>query len=64
MTDFQQLLLEIRRHYKPLTKVAKEIGMNAKTLQRITQRGSKQMLYDNGVKIVELHRKHVPSKAE
>ncbi len=64
MTNFQQLLLELRRHYKPLTLIAREIGMNAKTLQRITQRGSKQMLYDNGVKIVELHKKHVPSKTE
>lgn len=59
MIDWRQLLIEIRRNYKPLTLVAREIGMNAKHLQRITQKGTVRMQYENGVKIIDLHNKYV-----
>jgi hypothetical protein len=58
MTDWQLILLQIRRNYKPLAAVAREIGMSAHRLQKISQEGTQTMLYENGKKLIELHRLH------
>jgi uncharacterized protein YlaN (UPF0358 family) len=59
MTDWQLILLQLRRNYKPLSKIAKEVDMSADRLRRISIKGTKNMLYENGKKIVDLHNLHV-----
>jgi hypothetical protein len=58
MTDWQLILLQIRRNYKPLAAVAREVGMSAHRLQKISQKGTQTMLYENGKKLIELHNLH------
>jgi uncharacterized protein YlaN (UPF0358 family) len=59
MTDWALVLIQLRKHYKPLAQVAREIGMSPHRLQTISQRGCKNMLYENGKKLVDLHNLHV-----
>jgi uncharacterized protein YlaN (UPF0358 family) len=59
VTDWALVLIQIRRYYKPLSAVAKEVGMSADRLQRISRNGCKNMLYENGKKLMDLHNLHV-----
>jgi hypothetical protein len=60
MTDWKAVLLKLRRHYKPLSKVAAEVGMSEDRLRKIAANGTKTMLYENGKKIMDLHDQYVP----
>jgi uncharacterized protein YlaN (UPF0358 family) len=58
MTDWRQILIELRAKYKPLAQIAREVDMSGDRLRRITQKGAKNMLYENGKKIMDLHDIH------
>jgi len=58
MVNWQQLLWDLRKHYKPLAQVADEIGVSHKSLQKAARIGYKRMEYSIGVQIVALHQKH------
>lgn len=64
MTDWKQILLELRRNYKPVAKIAREIGMNVSSLQKVARKGAKDMLHGNGSKLIELHNIHVVNKRD
>jgi hypothetical protein len=59
MVNWRQLLLELRSNYKPIASIAREVGMNVSTLQKVARVGAKDMLYSNGSKIIELHDRYV-----
>ena len=54
--DWKLLLLQIRREYKTLSKVAPLIGLSVYRTQQIAREGTKTMLWENGNKIIELHK--------
>ena len=53
--DWQMIVLQIRREYKTLTKVAPLVGLSVDRLRRIARRGTKNMLWENGDKLIRLH---------
>lgn len=61
MVNWQQILLELRSNYKPIAAIAREINMNASTLQKVARKGANEMLYSNGAKLVKLHDQYVKS---
>lgn len=63
MVNWQRILWDLRRHYKPVAAIAREIDMNHKWLQKIAKDGVKtDISYHNGVKLLELHEKHCVGK--
>ena len=58
MVNWQQLLWDLRRDYKPLAQIADDIGVSHKSLQKAARIGYKRMDYDIGVKLVALHQKY------
>ena len=53
--EWQLIILQIRREYKTLTKVSPLVGLSADRLRRIARRGTKNMLWENGDKLIKLH---------
>lgn len=60
--DWQVILLDLRRNYKPIAKIAREIGMCEKSLQDRARLGRGDMYYRHGAQIIELHRIHCAAK--
>lgn len=59
MVDWQRILWDLRRDYKSLAAVAKEIGISPKWLQKIAKENVKTDIgYHFGVKLLELHKRH------
>jgi len=58
MTNFQHILQTLRKQYKPLAKVARELDMQEKTLQVAARVEGKTFRYDDGKAIVALYEKH------
>jgi len=54
--DWQMIVLKLRKHYKCLTYVAPLVGLSADRLRTIARRGTKTMLWENGNKLLELHK--------
>jgi len=51
-------LQQIRKHYKPLAQVARELDMDAKKLQVAARYEGKKFLYDEGKAIIDLYEKY------
>lgn len=59
MINWQRILWDLRRHYKPVAAIAREIEYHPKSLQSLAKGNRKHDLpYTVGVKIIELHNKH------
>jgi len=59
MVNWQKILIELRRNYKPLAKVAREIDVQPSRLQKMARYGVKtDISYKLGAKLIELHREH------
>jgi len=58
MTNFQNILQTLRTQYKPLAQVARELDMEAKTLQVAARKEGKSFWYDEGKAIIDLYEKH------
>lgn len=54
--DWQLIVLQIRRKYKTMTKVSPLVGMSTDRLRHIARYGTKTMLWDNGEKLIQLHK--------
>ena len=52
--DWQRVALNLR-DVKPIAQIAKEVGMDAGTLQRIARGDTKQPKIGHGVKLLDLH---------
>lgn len=57
--NWKMILLDLRREYAPLAKIARDIGVSPKTLQGIARYGVSDVYYTMGAKLIELHSKHV-----
>lgn len=59
MVNWQTILLKLRKNYKPLAKIAKDIDVQPSRLQKIARYGVKTDInYTLGAKLIELHREH------
>lgn len=54
--NWQQLVLELRREYKTINNFAPLVGLSVNRLRNIARIGTKNILWENGNKILELHR--------
>jgi len=54
--DWQRICVELRRHYKPLSQVAKEAGSDWQHLNRLARGDVQQPRYNTGVRLLNLHR--------
>jgi len=57
-TDFQIVLLKLRKHYKPLASIARDLDISEKILQVAARKKGKTFMYDNGKAIMDLYEKH------
>lgn len=59
MTDWQIILLQLRRNYKNIAAIAREVGYCSKSLQ-VLARGTRKhdLPYTTGNKLMELHKKY------
>lgn len=59
MINWQKILWDLRRQYKPLRAVAFEIGANPSALQKVARYGVKtDMFYHTGAALLKLHERH------
>lgn len=56
--DWQKVTLNLRRYYKPLATVAKEIGSDWRHLNRLARGEVKQPRFNTGIKLLDLHYDH------
>lgn len=55
MIDWQRLLLNLRSSYKPLAKVADEVGADEGTLRRLARGDTKEPKFSVGLRLLDLH---------
>lgn len=55
MIDWQRICLNLRTHYKPLSKVAKDVGCDEATLQRLARGATEEPKFSTGLKLLDLH---------
>jgi hypothetical protein len=60
--NFQTVTLNLRRHYKPLATVAKEINSDERTLNRLARGEVRNPRFITGLKLLDLHLDHCPNK--
>lgn len=53
--DWQIVTLNLRRHYKPLSQIAKEVGSDWRHLNRLARGEVNQPRFDTGMKLLDLH---------
>ena len=53
--DWQRLTLNLRRHYKPLTVVAREIGCNRCHVAKLAAGTVSSPTFNTGIKLLDLH---------
>lgn len=59
MVNWQSILWELRRNYKPLAAIAVEVGHHPKSLQSLASgRRNHDLPYSVGVKVINLHKKY------
>ena len=60
MIDWQRTCLLIRKHYKPLSAVAREVGSDWRVLNRLARGETLQPRFDVGVRLLDVAHDHVP----
>lgn len=58
MIDWQHVCLQLRRHYKSLHAIAREIDSCGRHLARLANGEVQQPRFDTGMKLVELYGEH------
>jgi hypothetical protein len=56
--DWQQITISIRRNYKSLATVAKEVGSDWRHLCRLARAEVNEPKYSVGLKLLAIHEKH------
>ena len=54
MIDWQQLTIAIRQHYKPLERVADELGISRQHINRLARGDVAEPRFNSGVKLLDL----------
>lgn len=62
MIDWQQVCLNLRNHYKPLSQVAKEVNSDWRHLNRLARGEVEQPRFLTGVKLLDLHLDKCPKQ--
>lgn len=62
MINWQTVTLNLRRHYGPLTKVAKKVGSDERHLRRLARGEVEQPRFNTGVKLLDLHSDVCPDR--
>jgi len=62
MINWQIICLNLRRDYKNLDAVAKEIGSDWQHLNRLARGETNQPRFDTGMKLLDLHYDKCPDK--
>lgn len=60
--NWQIVCLNIRRHYKPLATVAKEVGSDWRHLNRLARGEIQQPKFNVAVKLLDVHFDHCKEK--
>ncbi len=60
--NWQQLLLDLRKHFKCLSYIAPLIGLSVDRTQRIARHGTKTMLWPTGTALINLHNQYCKGK--
>ena len=60
MVNWPMLLCQLRRHYKPLSTVATEVGSNWQHLNRIARFEVAEPRFNLGVRLLDLAHDHIP----
>lgn len=55
MIDWQKVTLNLRRHYKPLSQVAKEVGSDWRHLNRLARGETAEPKFSVACKLLHLH---------
>lgn len=63
--DWQQIILDLRRHYKNMEKLscALDYCITREWLGYISRNGANDMLFSTGIKLLALHEKHCKNNA-
>lgn len=56
-TNFREILLYLRKNYKPIAQISDELGICYTTLKRACRTEGKTFHYDNGKKIIDLYKR-------
>lgn len=56
--DWQQVVLAIRRHYKPLATVAKEVGSDWQHICRLSRGDTHEPKYSVALKLLDIYKEH------
>ena len=59
--DWQQVTLNLRR-YKPLSRVAREVGSDERHLNRLARGEVTQPRFDTGMALLDLHYDQFPER--
>lgn len=57
--DWQRILFDLRTQFMPLASVARLVDVHPKTLQKIARNGCGDVMYQTGIKLMELHKRYV-----
>ena len=60
--DWQKVALNLRRHYKPLSQVAKEVRSDWQHLNRLARGETDQPRFKVAVRLLDLHLDACPDK--
>ena len=60
MINWQILTQLIRKHYKPLSTVAKEVGADWRHLNRLARGEVKEPKFSVGIKLLDIGHDHIP----
>ena len=56
--NWQQITLDLRRDYKALSTIGKEIGSDWQHMNRLARCEVKEPKYSIGIKLIELHKRY------
>lgn len=54
MIDWQQLTISLRQHYKPLERVADELGISRQHINRLARGDVLEPRFNSGVRLLDL----------
>lgn len=61
MIDWQQLTISLRQHYKPLERVADELGISHQHINRLARGDVLEPRYNSGVRMLKLAKDVLPA---
>lgn len=60
--DWQKVCINLRRHYKPLAQVAREVKSEERHLNRLARGETEQPKYAVALRLLDIHFDHCPDR--